>query len=293
MTTKIPPGFIDIHSHILPGLDDGPESMDQCVEAARRYRAIGMNCVVATPHWFKFTGWAPAPERIIRSAAEVEEALRQAGTPLTILPGMEIGLVDRLEKDFPASQLLPLGTSRHYLIEFPLMVAYMKPERLIFRLLRSRREIGIILAHPERCIAFLDNDASLREMAARGVLVQMNISSILGGFGREIQQTAVNFLRRGLVHFLATDSHAAGRRMPPDPGEWKMLGRYIGDDAVAAACMENPRRLLAGEPVAPVTADPERLEAYFPGDSARKGKKMNNGDNEKGFAGRLLGLFRK
>lgn len=291
MTAQLPPGFIDIHSHILPGLDDGPESMVQCLEAARRYRAIDMNCVIATPHWLRFTGWAPAPERIARSVAEVEETLDKAGIPLKILPGMEIGFVDSLQLDFPAAQLLPLGGSGHYLIEFPLMVAYMRPDQLILRLLR-RKKIKVIVAHPERCIAFRDNEAALEEMTAGGVLVQMNINSLLGGFGREIQQTAVNFLGRGLVHFLATDSHASDRRMPPDRDEWELLGEYIGSAAVVAACAENPRRLLAGEPVVPVTVDPQRLEKYFPGDCFRNEKKKN-GTNGKGLAGMLRGLFRR
>ncbi|HHO48914.1 MAG TPA: hypothetical protein ENN06_10775 [Desulfobacteraceae bacterium] len=291
MTAQLPPGFIDIHSHILPGLDDGPESMVQCLEAARRYKAIGMNCVIATPHWFRFTGWAPTPERIARSVAEVEEMLDKAGVPLKIVPGMEIGFVDSLQPDFPAAQLLPLGGSGHYLIEFPLMVAYMRPDQLILRLLRRSR-IKVIVAHPERCIAFRDNAAALAAMTAGGVLAQVNINSLLGGFGREIQQTAINFLRHGLVHFLATDSHASERRMPPDRDEWKLLGEYIGPAAVATACDENPRRLLAGEAVVPVIAESGRLEKYFPGDCARNDKKKN-GTNRKGFAGLLRGLFRK
>jgi protein-tyrosine phosphatase len=293
MIMKIPSGYIDIHSHILPGLDDGPENMAQCVEAARRYRAIGMHCVVATPHWLKFTGWTPSPERVIRSAAEVEAALRQAGAPLLILPGMEIGLTDSLEQDFSSSELLPLGTSGYYLIEFPLMVHHRKPEQLILRLLRSRPTMRIILAHPERCASFLDNAASLREMTARGVLVQVTIDSLLGGFGREVQETAVDFLRRGLVHFLATDSHAAGRRMPPDRSEWITLGEYIGPAAVDAACRENPRRLLTGGTVAPVAAEAGRLDAYFPGSSTRKESKTDNADSGRGLAGRLRSLFRK
>lgn len=290
---KIPSGYIDIHSHILPGLDDGPENMEQCVEAARRYRAIGMHCVVATPHWLKFTGWTPSPERVVRSAAEVEEALQQAGEPLRILPGMEIGLTDSPEQDFPFSELLPLGPSGHYLIEFPLMVHYRKPERLILRLLRAWPTMRIILAHPERCASFLDKANALREMTARGVLVQVTIGSLLGGFGREIQETTVDFLSRGLVHFLATDSHAAGRRMPPDRSEWITLGEYIGPAAVDAACRENPRRLLTGGTVEPVAVEGERLDAYFPGSSLRKDRETGSADSGRGFAGRLRGLFRK
>jgi protein-tyrosine phosphatase len=266
--------------------------MAQSIAMARRYRAIGVQCVVATPHWFRFTGWSASPEQVIRTAAAVEQAVAEAGAPLRIVPGMEIGFTERLERDLLETQLLCLGKSRYYLLEFPLTAMLTKPEQFILHLGGPRGEVRVILAHPERCASFRDNDFALRTMAARGVLVQMNIASLLGGFGPQIQRTAVNMLRQGLVHFLATDAHAGSNRLPPDSSEWHRLTECIGAEAVAAACRDNPWRLLNGEPVAPVKADAERLALYFAGhytEKKHKIEKLTGG----GLAGRLRRLFRE
>lgn len=290
MATEIPEGFIDIHSHILPCLDDGPENMEQSIAMARRYRAIGVQCVVATPHWFRFTGWSASREQVIRSAAAVEQAVAEAGVALQILPGMEIGFTERLEKGMLESELLCLGESRYYLLEFPLTAMLKKPEEFILHLAGRGEQARVVLAHPERCASFRDNDFSLRIMAARGVLVQMNIASLLGGFGTQVQRTAVNMLRQGLVHFLATDAHAGSNRLPPDASEWNRLAECIGAEAVAVACGDNPRRLLSGEPVAPVKVDAERLDLYFSGHYTEKKHKIEKLPG-KGLAGRLRRLF--
>lgn len=285
-----PQGFIDIHSHILPGLDDGPAAMDQCIEAGRRYRAAGFSCVVATPHWVRYTGWTFSPELIIRSAAEVEQALHVAGVDLKILPGMEIALTDGLERNILETKLLRLGTSSYYLVEFPLQGPHASLEKALFHLADEQGTLPIVLAHPERCAAFQNNDDLLRKAIDRGGLLQMNIDSILGSFGVQIQQIAARMLREGLVHFLATDSHAAGRRMPPDATEWESLKEMLGNSVVAAACEVNPGRLLARQAVIPLAVDVERLDKYFSGHSAEKECNLNELKKE-GVAGRLRKLF--
>lgn len=292
MTTAIPKGLIDIHSHILPGLDDGPADMEQALAAARKYRALGFSCVVATPHWVKFTGWSFSPDRISAAVAELEIKLKEAGVPLMILPGMEIGLPDRLTRDDLETQLLRLGTSVRHLIELPLHDPRISLKKSLFHLADDRGELGIVLAHPERCAAFQDNHGSLREVTARGGYLQMNIGSVLGAFGAQIQQTALRLLREGMVHFLATDSHAVGRRMPPGPTTWNLLAEMLGNDAVIAACAENPRRLLAGKPVAPVPVPAEMLDKCSSGDYTEKEYNLNKLPSNPGLVGTLRKLFR-
>lgn len=289
---EIHQGFIDIHSHILPGLDDGPAGLEQCIEAARRYRAAGFGCVVATPHWVRYTGWTFSPERIIKAAAEVEQELDKAGIALKILPGMEIALTEGLERDFLEAKLLCLGTSSHYLVEFPLQGPHMNLENALFDLADKQGKLPVILAHPERCAAFQDNDALLRKAIGKGGMVQMNIDSILGSFGVQIQQTSARLLRNGLVHFLATDSHAAGKRMPPSAMEWNMLTEMLGGDVVFTACDLNPRRLLARQVMVPLAVDGERLEKYFSGHYTEVETDQENLKKDQGVADWLRRLFR-
>lgn len=248
------PGYIDIHSHFLPGLDDGPENSNQSLEAAALYVEAGVGCLIATPHCMHGTIWAASPETIRAGAREMENLLHARGIPLRILPGMEIAVSDLAGGRLPAADFLTLGDrGRFFLIEFPLHAAY-GPDRAsgLHKLLPAGGRTCYIIAHPERCAMFADGVELAREMVARGMLLQVNIGSLLGQAGPGPQQTALELLRAGLVHFLATDTHCRAGRMPPDPAQMSRLGRLLGDEAVTAAFRDNPRRMLEGETVLPV-----------------------------------------
>jgi len=255
-------GFIDIHSHILPGFDDGPENIEQCIEAGRRYRAIGVDRVIATPHWIPATKWRPSPRRIVAAVKETEQALNDAGVSLTILPGMEISGPEKLDGNFILPSMLPLGQSDYYLVEFPFTSALKKTFQYIPDTSADTGRLNIIAAHPERCALFQDNGVNLSRAVDLGMLVQVNIDSILGGFGKKARETALSCLRLELVHFLATDSHARGRRLPPDVDQWQRLEALLGRDAVQTACADNPGRLLAGKPVRPIRLSAAKLEKF-------------------------------
>lgn len=249
-------GYIDIHSHFLPGVDDGPENFDQCLEAAEIYAAAGVSCLVATPHCMHGTMWAAPPERIRALVRETENLLRARGIPLRILPGMEIAAADLAVGHFPAADFLPLGDrGGAFLIEFPLHAAFgLDNEPLLHKLLPAGRGKCYIIAHPERCTMFDGNIERARQMVARGMLFQVNIGSLLGQAGAGPRETALELLRAGLVHFLATDTHCRAGRMPPDPARMAQLRQLLGDDAVTTAFRDNPRRMLEGKTVQPVRA---------------------------------------
>ena len=256
--------MIDIHSHILPGFDDGPEDIEQSIEAARRYKDIGVNCVVATPHRIGGTRWSPYPAAIIAAAEKTEAALNDAGVSLQILPGMEIACPENINEDFLSPQFISLGHSGYFLIEFPFTSAITDIIRNITVRVPGKKKPGIIAAHPERCALFQDDGATLRQAVAGGMLVQVNIASLFGEFGAKAAATAFDFLRLGLVHFLATDSHARGNRMPPDPRQWERLVELLGQDVVETACMVNPGRMLRGEKVPPITLPDETMRNTQP-----------------------------
>ncbi len=261
---KIVNGLIDIHSHILPGFDDGPEDIEQSIEAARRYKDIGVDCVVATPHRIGGTRWSPSPAAVIAAAEKTEAAINDAGVSLRILPGMEIAYPENGDEDLWSTQFLSLGYSGYFLIEFPFTSAITDIILNVTSRAPGKKKPGIIVAHPERCSLFQDDSATLRQAVAGGMLVQVNIASLFGGFGAKTAQAALDFLRLGLVHFLATDSHARGNRMPPDPKQWERLVKLLGKDAVETACMVNPGCMLRGERVAPITLPDETMRSIQP-----------------------------
>lgn len=246
-------GFIDIHSHLLPGLDDGPQEFAQSLVAAERYQAIGVTSVIATPHWIQGSAWAPAPGLVRDRAAETEHNIRAAGIPLRLLPGMEIALTDFLCCNFALTDFVSLGGSGLFLVEFPLNSALNAPSREALRKLVTRMgKNRFIIAHPERCAMFQKSPDLIRELVEEGMLTQVNISSVLGCCGQGSLKTAFTLLNNGLVHFLGTDSHASVERMPPTPSEMVELTNRIGVDAVTSGFRDNPLRLLSGETVAPL-----------------------------------------
>lgn len=250
MKSHNPCGFIDIHSHLLPNLDDGPKEFRQCLAAAERYLAMGVESVIATPHWIQGTGWAPTPEHVRACVVETENSIRAAGIPLRIFPGMEISLTDFLCGHFSAADHISLADTDFFLIEFPLNTTLNAPTREGLRSLLTRaKNSHFIIAHPERSAIFQNNVALVRELVEKGMLTQVNISSILGYAGRNSQQEALLLYRAGLVHFLASDSHATPERMPPSPSEMTRLADLIGTEAVVAGLRDNPLRLLSGEAV--------------------------------------------
>lgn len=246
-------GFLDIHSHFLPGLDDGPEDYGQCLEAAKRYHAIGVDQVIATPHWIQGSRWTPAPEVVRNRTAEAQEWIREAGFDLRLLPGMEIALTDYLCGHFRASDFVSLGEKGFFLIEFPFTSPLSAPTAKNVRALLTRqKENRFIIAHPERCAMFQDNLDSVGEMVALGMLTQVNIGSVLGYSGKKVQMTALKLLHANLIHFLGTDSHGRAGRMPPNPQEMAELATLIGADTVLVGFRDNPHCLLSGEMVRPL-----------------------------------------
>jgi len=241
-------GFIDIHSHFLPGLDDGPENSGQCLETAKRYLEIGVSCLIATPHCMHGTRWVPSPEMIAARIAEIEKTLFAHGISLSVLPGMEIAASDLLGGHFPPTDFLSLGNSgTTFLIEFPLHSPLSRQNDMrMHKLLPGLQGQRCIIAHPERCAMFINNIGRARELVEQGMLIQVNIGSLLGTSGPQVGKTALELFRAGLVHFLATDSHGRGDRLPPDPTQMTQLRRILGDDAVAIAFQKNPRPMREG-----------------------------------------------
>ena len=245
MNSAEPHGFLDIHSHILPGLDDGPTTFAQCLRTAEGYRAIGVDTVIATPHSIRGSRWNPTPEQVRDLAREVGKQLAEAGAPLRILPGMEIAVSDLVGGRCSPEEFLPLADSGVFLVEFPLDAPEMPGAPLLEQLAAlAARKKRIIVAHPERCAMFQKDAGPLDDLVAAGAMLQVNIGSILGAYGGKARKTGLSLLESGRVHFLATDAHGRSDRTVPSPKQMNRLAEILGRDAVATAFHRNPRRLL-------------------------------------------------
>jgi protein-tyrosine phosphatase len=241
--------MIDLHAHILYGLDDGPESASESMRMAKAYTTHGYHTVAATPHMVPGTAWMPTAERVTTQVADLNRAIRDQGLSLTVVAGMEIALDPSIPDLIDAGRLLPLGKAACLLIEPPFQQLPPGWEQTVFAILA--RGYAVLLAHPERCRQLGTDMDKLGRLVHSGVYLQVNWGSLLGQYGRTVATAARTILQAGLAHCRATDSHHPGR---PDLGRLDdaaaALAKTIGQPNVALIARENPARVLRGEPPA-------------------------------------------
>jgi protein-tyrosine phosphatase len=203
--------MIDLHAHILPGLDDGPATPEAAVEMARVAVASGTRAIATTCHVGYMHGLGP--DEIGSAREALRERLAREGVELELLAGGEVA-PDRLpDLDDAALRALTLGGGRYVLLECPFGPVDGPMDRLVADL--QSRGFGVLLAHPERSATFQRDPDRLAGLVERGALAQVTTGSFAGTFGEIPRRAAVTMLERGLVQVLASDAHDA-RHRPPD-----------------------------------------------------------------------------
>ena len=234
--------FIDIHVHILPGLDDGAKNLDDSLEMAKAYVNEGITRIIATPHFIPGTAWAAGRDQIIEKIKELQEYLVEGHIPLKIYPGMEIAyhqnLVSRLEKNL----LQSLADSGTYLLEPSFNDSAGDLLQCAKKLMMTG--CGVILAHPERITSFQKNVEPLLDLVKEGLQIQLNIGSIFNKFGESSKQLAMQLFDEESVHYLASDAHSTNSRKPLTSTEWQFLNDLLGDELLNKICVNNPGLLL-------------------------------------------------
>lgn len=238
--------MIDLHSHILPGLDDGPKTLEESLALARAAVAAGTDTLVATPHidW----RWRVQPGQVHDAVTSLAQELASANIPLELRVGGEIALsrVTQLTEDELAA--VALGGGPYLLLECPHVATDMGLELTVFEL--RRRGHKIVLAHPERCPAIQRDVDLLRKMVGNGALTSLTAGSLTGQFGRTVRNFAFELFRLGLAHNVASDAHDAHRRPPSIRSELHAARSRLPDGAeqIEWLVRDVPEAILAGTP---------------------------------------------
>jgi protein-tyrosine phosphatase len=238
---------IDLHSHILPGLDDGPATMEGSLALARAAVDAGTRTILATPHINDDRSIDAA--RVAAKLELLRPALAAAEIPLEVLPGGEIAMWRLGDLDDAALRTLALGGGPYLLVESPFSPAIGAFEPLVLDLLgRGHR---VLLAHPERCPAFHRDPERLQRLVDAGVLVQITAGSMTGGFGSTVRRLTATMLRTGVVHVVASDAHDAVKRPPGLNDGFTSLERELPGLAELQPWMTEqvPRAILDGTPL--------------------------------------------
>ena len=249
--------MIDLHCHLLPGIDDGPGTLDDSLLLARAAAAAGTRTIVATPHIDH--RWGVEPKEVPGMVERIRKALADAHIELDVRPGGEVAL-SRLA-DLHPDQLdsVRLGGGPYVLLEGPHAPAVGTEFHGFVKRMAGRGE-AVLLAHPERCPAFHRAPDALADLIGDGVLTSITAASLVGTFGRTVQRFSLRLLREGLVHNVASDSHSAVRRGPELLAGIQAADRDLPGVLGQADWFmrEVPEAILAGEPLPPRPELPEQ-----------------------------------
>ncbi len=237
--------MIDIHSHILPGVDDGAADWEETLALARAAASDGIRTIVATPHHANPKYWNYASE-VKELTAQVNERLAAEGIELTVLPGQEIRVYDELLEAWSRGELLTLGGSDCVLLEMPSSSIPKGMAELIHEL--SILGLRTIIAHPERNREVASDPRLLAELVDAGAYGQVTTHSLLGGFGRQIERVAWQLCQKGLIHVVSSDAHHIERRNFRLREAYEKVERELGI-SWRVYFERNAEQLISGHPL--------------------------------------------
>ncbi len=200
-------GFLgtDMHAHWLPGIDDGAKDIGESLAMIRELKALGFHRLIATPHIMADL-YRNTPEMIKGKLALVREACNEENIDIELGAAAEYLLDEGFESHIREHGPLVIGGENYLLVEFGFYQPPMDADSVFFRL--ATAGYRVILAHPERYPYYHGKPEQLQRFHEKGVLFQINLLSLLGGYGNNIQQAAENLLKQEMVDFLGTDAHS-------------------------------------------------------------------------------------
>ena len=220
---------LDLHSHLLPGIDDGAKDLGHSLALIRRLQGMGYTRLFTTPH-IMADMYPNTPEIIREKLAEVRAAMQEVGLNIPIDAAAEYLMDEGFGEKIKAGTLLTLPGNR-VLVEMSFVSAPPNLMQYIFQL--QTKGYKVLLAHPERYLFFRDDFKKYQELKDRGVEFQLNLLSLVGYYGKPIQDNAKALLKAGMIDYLGTDLHHERHadnleHLLADRKLNRLLGKYLG-----------------------------------------------------------------
>lgn len=219
-TPNVGGGMIDLHCHVLPGIDDGPATIQEALALAGMASAAGIRRIVATPH----VSWRYPndAETVRRLTAELNDRLAQADTEIDVIAGAEIAMTRVPDTPFEELEGLTLGSSRWLLLEPPFAPVAHGLDAIAIDLMQ--KGFKVLIAHPERCAALQREPSLLGTLVRAGALTSITAGSLSGRFGGQARRFALQMLEEEIAHNVASDAHDTAQRPPAIQSEIDQAG---------------------------------------------------------------------
>ncbi len=236
--------MIDIHSHILPNVDDGSQSISETIEIARQAVENGVSKIVATPH-YKFEVYNTDSKLIRKHVDMLNTMLKSSNIPCDILYGSEIMITSDAIQKLLDKELFTLNETRYALIEFSLNRRFVGMSKIINKLLSNN--IIPIIAHPER-YPYFEDVTPLIKYVEMGALLQIDIASLDGHYGKSVKKTAIKLLKHRLVHLWGSDSHRVNVNIYSKLDScFEIMKKYLPAEMVNEVVYVNPQKVINNE----------------------------------------------
>lgn len=237
--------MIDLHTHLLPGIDDGAKSLEEAVQIIKRGKEIGITAICTTPH-LSSSFSKDRTEKIMGNFLMLQKKVSEEKIDIQLYLGSEIDL----RIDFDSVKKFPFffinQTQKYLFLELPIGEFPPFTEKILFSLLIEG--LSPILAHPERSLNKEGDFERIEKFKDSGILIQLNAGSLLGDFGKKIQRGAKRLLEEDLVDFISSDAHDLQRRPITVMAEaLKMVKKELGEEKGFELFERNPKKILQAD----------------------------------------------
>ena len=233
--------MIDIHSHILPGIDDGSKSFDDSLDILRGLTEQGITDIICTPHYIAETKQTSTRSANTKLLEELNTRAREAGIAINLYLGNEIYIDRNIAQFIRTHKISPLADSKYLLIELPMSGKY--PQYRDIFLTLQQKGWQVILAHPERYHSFQEKPELIKELTDHDILLQCNLGSFIGQYGKSAKKLVKNLAKENMIYCFGTDIHR-----PRDYSEIakakRKLTKYYGPAALEQLLVVNPSKIV-------------------------------------------------
>lgn len=230
--------MIDMHCHILSNIDDGAKSIEQSIEMARKAELLGYDKIFVTPHYIA-DSHETTPQNIKYKVDELNNLLKEKNINVSMYVGNEVYFVSEVLDIIKENKVCTLGNSKYVLIELPLNGTVLNLENAIYSII-ANGYIPII-AHPERYEFVNEDIEKIKPLIEDGALLQINIASIIGYYGRHAKKTVKKLLKSNMVSFIGTDAHNQNTIYDTYPKALKKIEKIIKKEKLDEILFKNPQ----------------------------------------------------
>ena len=233
--------MIDIHSHVLPGIDDGSKSMSMSLDILQGLEEQGITDLICTPHYIAESCQVSPRSENEKILKKLQEKAYKKGLKIKLYLGNEIYIDKDILKLLRSKKISPLGKNKYLLVELPMSGEFQQYDDILLNL--KQKGWNVILAHPERYHSFQKNYKKITELYQQGILLQCNLGSFIGQYGRHAKKTAQRIAKDKLIFCVGTDIHR-----PRDYNEiakaQKKLRKYYAFHELDAILVQNPFKIV-------------------------------------------------